>query len=93
MDPDVALVTLRTWLGSRDWEWFERQNSSDGLRVVRESFEALDDWLSRGGALPADWAKARGEHSKGAERVRAEFLRWRDGGPPISDEEARGEHG
>lgn len=31
-------------------------NSTDAVRMV-ELFEALDDWLSRGGFLPARWER------------------------------------
>jgi hypothetical protein len=47
MDPDLALAEIRDALGVGD------------VDRARESFQALDGWLSGGGFLPADWQGAR----------------------------------
>lgn len=49
MDPEVALAALREWA---------RTQAEEGDSAV-EAFTALDEWLSRGGFLPADWAAGR----------------------------------
>lgn len=45
MDPNTALQALRKY-------------ASDTGGEFAEQFEALDEWLSKGGFLPADWARA-----------------------------------
>jgi hypothetical protein len=47
MDPNTALQNLRNALNSGD------------LEEARESFNALDGWLSSGGFIPVDWSHAR----------------------------------
>lgn len=47
MDPNAALQKVRELINDGD--------SADVLLV--EAFEALDDWLSKGGFLPDDWAR------------------------------------
>lgn len=54
MDPDEALVALRDCAqdltnGTDEYSYAETVNT------MVEQFEALDDWLTRGGLLPADW--------------------------------------
>ncbi|AMO44040.1 HNH endonuclease [Mycobacterium phage Bactobuster] len=46
MDPDVLLDKIRALI--EKGEWME----------ATDLFEDLDDWLSRGGFLPADWRAA-----------------------------------
>lgn len=48
MDPNAELAFLR-WLAS------EAQVSGDNEPWAK-SFTALDNWLSNGGSLPADWS-------------------------------------
>lgn len=45
MDPDQALKDLR-----------EMIRDTEDLDLI-EQFEALDDWLAKGGFLPADWQR------------------------------------
>lgn len=49
MDPNATLEQIRRLFSDTD-TW-------DGLTLaeVKEHFEALDQWLSRGGFLPAAW--------------------------------------
>jgi hypothetical protein len=57
MDPNVALAKIREAVGEL------RQSDDDGvwaddssqIGMLLEQFEALDEWLSRGGFLPKDW--------------------------------------
>jgi hypothetical protein len=52
MDPNAALKELRQLAGR-----FEKgeDEPGDGARMG-ELFDALDDWLSRGGFLPQGWS-------------------------------------
>lgn len=50
MDPDECLKRLKAALEVGDWD------------IVAQSFSDLDEWLTKGGFLPKDWAKARGAH-------------------------------
>ena len=57
MDPDETLKCAREALEILNCDLsFEpaRLDASDDLVAA---FEALDEWLSKGGFLPADWAK------------------------------------
>ena len=47
MDPNAALNTIRALM-----------DSTDDVEL-REAIEDLDNWLSRGGFLPEDWARTR----------------------------------
>lgn len=50
MDPNATLAEIR--------ELIETENTlKDGQYTddIIERFEALDEWLSKGGFLPADW--------------------------------------
>lgn len=56
MDPNTALAQLR-----QASEWMERYTDEAVDKALIDdimlSFEALDDWLSRGGFLPDDWKR------------------------------------
>jgi hypothetical protein len=58
MDPDAALAELREFVAEvkeqRDYSVGELENL---LSYFAEHFEALDNWLTNGGFLPADWKK------------------------------------
>lgn len=60
MDPDTALAELRTLaldvLSPVDGE------SSDEAIELAEKFQGLDEWLSRGGFLPAAWRSTTRTH-------------------------------
>ena len=49
MDPEIALIELREM--AQDLVWSQPQSSR-----FAELFIGLDEWLSAGGFLPADWA-------------------------------------
>ena len=75
MDPDTALENLRA---ARD-RFDEADDVSDrwgGAYEVVEQFDGLDDWLSKGGFPPAEWADARARSDADA-RARAD-TRWVD---------------
>jgi len=68
MDPNEALKNLREAIasatGQQDADTDHGSFCVVNNRTVTDiinSFEALDEWLSRGGFLPADWARNRGE--------------------------------
>ncbi len=52
MDPNEALAQLRRYADAAVDDAPE-----DWLDMAPELFQALDDWLSRGGFLPADWQR------------------------------------
>lgn len=58
-DPDVILGRIRD--GVAEWEGADMGSSEETEAAQRLSgaFCALDDWLSHGGRLPADWAETR----------------------------------
>lgn len=54
MDPNATLATLREIVS------LARTNSADPAGLISdlvETFPALDEWLSSGGFLPADWSR------------------------------------
>lgn len=55
MNPDAVLDEARTAL--KDWEHADIHSHEEWEAAERLSSAvgALDDWLSRGGALPQDW--------------------------------------
>lgn len=68
MDPNEALKTIRKITPSlREWgeaeEWAvdptSLTNHDADLLELADAFEALDQWLAKGGFLPADWAAGR----------------------------------
>lgn len=57
MDPNETLKRLRTIV-------YDGTNNIPGDRLASldgmvELFSALDEWITRGGFLPAEWAKNR----------------------------------
>lgn len=59
MDPDQCLRELREAVASMKVEMSKgfAGDIGDDADVAIAKFEALDQWLSRGGFLPADWRK------------------------------------
>lgn len=54
MDPDAALAAIRRLakaFDAADDDWLAAQVASELI----DSVIGLDDWLKRGGRLPADW--------------------------------------
>ncbi len=49
MDPNTTLARLRELAAAAD--------DVEEAAELAEAFHALDEWLSRGGFLPADWAR------------------------------------
>jgi hypothetical protein len=54
MDPDTALANAREAAADYDKATSISQENDAAERLV-EAFQALDQWLSRDGFLPADW--------------------------------------
>ena len=57
MDPNAALERMRRLVKAFDAaenDWVAAQVSSELIDMV----VGLDDWMSRGGYLPADWKRA-----------------------------------
>ncbi|GHB52055.1 hypothetical protein GCM10010331_44520 [Streptomyces xanthochromogenes] len=58
MDPNVALGNIRE--GFREYEADDDYDEAErivAVEKIRESFEALDEWLRKGGFLPSDWVR------------------------------------
>jgi len=53
MDPDVCLKEIREILAP------EREWSPDDMQELADLVRGLDEWISKGGALPWPWAKSR----------------------------------
>jgi len=53
MDPDAALDAIRSMVS--DVLAGENGDADDTLDMLAETFRGLDEWLSRGGFLPAAW--------------------------------------
>jgi hypothetical protein len=66
MDPDVTLKEIRAamsdWLNAED-DALDANSTAAADRLVGH-FQALDDWLSKGGFLPAGWETQAGRHRK-----------------------------
>lgn len=60
MDPNATLEGLRVLMGMvarRDVADFSREDLEDCVEQFAELSSALDDWLSKGGFLPAPWVR------------------------------------
>lgn len=55
MDPNAALVKLRGSIHAFRENDDEFNRHWDHAETLVEAIEALDEWLSKGGYLPADW--------------------------------------
>lgn len=53
MDPDELLKEIRALQPFDDT--IAEEDARAMLRDLHAKFEALDDWLSKGGRLPQDW--------------------------------------
>lgn len=69
MDPNANLAELRRLLASRDDGTADEQITK--LERIAELTEALDEWITRNGALPRDWAAAG--NGVRAERATSKF--------------------
>ncbi len=58
MDPNKLLEEIRALQPFDDT--IEEEDARTMLRDMYEKFEALDEWLSKGGYLPRDWLLAIG---------------------------------
>ncbi|MGP4115016.1 hypothetical protein ACTWP5_29455 [Streptomyces sp. 4N509B] len=56
---EIVLLQLRAAVDRLDAVEARRSTWGARLADVLETFDQLDRWLSRGGALPADWAECR----------------------------------
>ncbi len=56
MDPDEALALLRRFMAEAQKDVLDGTLPSR-LSLIIEHFESLDEWLSKGGFLPADWRR------------------------------------
>lgn len=51
MDPNAALERIRDLVGA-----VERHGRADDGRELAEVVRGLDEWITKGGFLPAEWA-------------------------------------
>ncbi len=63
MDPDQALADCRAALADANANVrAEGEDPSDELEALRrlgDAFDALDEWLTKGGFLPGAWERER----------------------------------
>jgi hypothetical protein len=63
MDPEATLAILRE-TSQRVLTMLDNPNPVPGInyadyaRTIAEHFQALDEWLARGGFQPKDWTRA-----------------------------------
>ncbi len=58
MDPDAALAELRELLRSMaSYEGKDAFYLAGVAEEANEKFNALDEWIKKGGFLPKDWRK------------------------------------
>lgn len=57
MDPNETLRLIRKTLPNVNMDRWE--GADEAAVRLTELVQALDEWLSKGGALPADWNKGR----------------------------------
>ena len=57
MDPNAALRALRELSRSalEDADGFDSSDFSTTMCALAENFQALDEWISKGGFLPEGW--------------------------------------
>lgn len=55
MDPNTALVEMREHAGVCQTAKDGSDEEYDAMVALAEKFEALDEWLSKGGFLPTAW--------------------------------------
>jgi hypothetical protein len=58
MDPNAALEAMRDAFASLGRRLVGDPDHVDDLLTIAEHAQALDEWLSAGGFLPAAWAAA-----------------------------------
>jgi hypothetical protein len=75
MDPDAALRNLRSARDRFD-EFDDPFDAHDPAVDMADHFSGLDDWMSKGGFPPAEWADAR-SRLEAEDRVRSD-TRWVD---------------
>jgi hypothetical protein len=56
MDPNRALAVIRELCDTAEELGLL---TDDVIQELVENFEALDEWLAKGGFLPSDWAATR----------------------------------
>ncbi len=59
MDPNVTLLELRRKMTVLKEGNISTKDKDRLLDALVEEFEALDEWISRGGFLPTDWRHLR----------------------------------
>lgn len=58
MDPNTTLATLRELCANQ----LSGKDGADPSTIggeIAEAFEALDEWITKGGFLPSDWQSSR----------------------------------
>ena len=59
MDPNAALETARRLAGEITGGGLDAADLADLAEELAETFQALDEWLARGGFKPAAWDGVR----------------------------------
>lgn len=58
MDPNETLRRIRELVNRSEMQFFTIAEEAE----LRELWQSLDAWLTKGGFLPEDWSKDRLEH-------------------------------
>jgi hypothetical protein len=67
MDPNTALSRLRFLTESILSQVEDGVADWDNMQEMAQQFEALDEWMSKGGFLPTDWHPIRTSRQEEAE--------------------------
>lgn len=60
MDPNATLDVIRDYV--TEWQKEDTRTHTQSYDDLLEHIEALDEWLTKGGFLPADWTPRRVDH-------------------------------
>lgn len=64
MDPDQLLENIRCEIQTLEFE------DGDAARRLADLFEAMDDWLKKGGFIPKEWVSTKlGQRANGERRM------------------------
>lgn len=61
MDPNAAYREIKAHVTEYRSGDYSKADLQDVLECVLETFEALDEWIKKGGFLPAEWAHPAGK--------------------------------
>ncbi len=86
MDPNAALDELRA-LAAEQNAAPVRSQADEAATAARmaDLFQALDQWISRGGFLPVAWKLAQDFHQASETTKAAQATKWTPPAPPVTE--------